>query len=495
MTVVSNDISVTTDDIGSFNSPLWRFFIANRAGEGLTDFSKLATDRVVEVILNGPLSISGTVPSDNPQVYIPRATNGDPYLSEGTSLMWAFRRESATPPYYVVRGAGLVQLVQDSAQQDIARTSFAAHDPWRYLFSRPICDTDGTLPGPDGLTYPAGMEISEVIGTLLANTIINQGHTYIDAGVTYIGTGFYTGTLETGAGMQVPVGGITFQQGLSVGEAWQQITNNNICDIVLDPIYDPRNRPNYLVQLNVYAQAGSTRDEQIFAWNAPGRSLVALERQEDGVGRANQIIFFTGIGGVFDSPSIPIASDSSSTYKYGQYWAQQFFPGQFVRLIVQSLAERQLSLRRAGRTTVTIKPAPERSPRPWQDYSLGDRVPVWALPEGFRKLLGPGPFTIISASNGTSSFLLDGDLESTFTAGTQILISGTVANDGGWEVVSSTFGGTNTTVVVTSAPATEGAGGTITVEQYQRIYGWTANISDDALETIDPLLTSGTGFA
>lgn len=30
--------------------------------------------------------------------------------------------------------------------------------------------------------------------------------------------------------------------------------------------------------------------------------------------------------------------------------------------------------------------------------------------------------------------------------------------------------------------------------QYQRIYGWTLNISDDALETVDPMLTSPQGF-
>lgn len=420
MPVYSNDISFDTNDVGTFNSPLWRFFVANLAGEGLTDYSKLASDRVVEVILNGPLSITGTVPSDNPQVYIPRILNGDPYLAEGTTLMWAFRRESATPPYYVVRAAGLVQFLQDSAQEDNARTTFTASDPWRYLFSRPLCDADGHLPGRDGLTF-TDTQVSEIIGTLLANTIINQGHTYIDAGATYIGTGFYTGTLETSAGMEITV---TFQQGLSVGEAWQQLTDMNVCDIVLDPIYDPHNRPDYLVQLNVYAQAGSTRDEQIFAWNMPGRSLVAIERQQDGVGRANQIIFFTGQGGVFDSPTVPIATDATSIAKYGQSWAQQFFPGQLIAAAVQSLADRQLALRKDGRETVTFKPAPERSPRPWQDYQLGDRVQVWASAEDFRQLL---------------------------------------------------------------RPATD-------IGSYQRIYGWTTNISDDALETIDPVLTSPKGF-
>jgi hypothetical protein len=36
--------------------------------------------------------------------------------------------------------------------------------------------------------------------------------------------------------------------------------------------------------------------------------------------------------------------------------------------------------------------------------------------------------------------------------------------------------------------------GTTTSTQYQRVYGWRTNISDDALETIDPLMVSAQGF-
>lgn len=408
----------------AYTSPFWKYFLADLSGAGITDLSKLASQRVVETVLNAPLSMTGTVPSDNPQVWI-TADDGDPYLAEGTRLLWGFRRESDVAPYYSVRGATLVQLVEDTAAQDDARSKFTGYDPWRYLFARPVCNADGSLPGANGISFTA-TQASVVIATLLGNTIANQGHAYIDAGVTYIGTGFYTGTLETGAGMVID---INFPQGTTVGAAWQQITNMNVCDIVLEPIYDPFNRPNYLCQLNVYAQAGVVRDDQIFAWNLPGRSLVGLSRLLDGTQRANEIVFFTGQGGVYDRPTAPIADDPVSVAKYGEYWAQQFFPGQTQPPVVQSLAERQLSLRANGKETVTFRPAPERSPRPWVDYQLGDRVPVWASQEGFRQLLGA-----------------------------QI-------------------------------------DGTFQEAQYQRIYGWTANISDDALETIDPVLTSPGGFS
>jgi len=205
----------------------------------------------------------------------------------------------------------------------------------------------------------------------------------VDAGVAYGGTAFYTGTLETGAGMQVST---TIQQGLSVGQAWQQLAATGKCDIVLDPIYDPFNRPNYLVQLNVYEQAGAINDSAIFAWNLPGRSLVGINRQQEGSVRANVVAFQAGQGGSGGAATVQTATDSVT--KFGEYWAQQFFPGVTDVNGVLDLATQQLSLRKNGRQTVTFRPAPERSPRPWVDYGLGDRVPVWASAQGFRQGLG-----------------------------------------------------------------------------------------------------------
>jgi hypothetical protein len=414
-----------------FDSPLWRFFVTNLAGEGITDFSKLAADRSVTVVLNGPLTLEGRVPSDNVQVFTTDVNDGDPFLAEGTRLLWGFRRESTTPPYYVCRAATICQLVEDTAEQDDGRTSFTGYDPWQYLFSRPVCNFDGSLPGTNGISWTA-TQASVVVAQLLRNTIVNHGHAYVDAGMSYGGTFNYDGTLETGAGMVID---INFQQGTSVGEAWQQIAAMNVCDIVLEPIYRPgppssSDQANYLCQLNVYAQAGSVRDEAIFAWNLPGRSLVQISRMQEGnTRRANNVKFFAGQGGsASGGQTIAVQTDATSEAKYGEYWAQQFFPGETVAASVLSMAERQLELRKNGRETVTFRPAPERSPRPWLDYELGDRVVVWASKEGFRQLLG------------------------------------------------------QQTV------------GTVTSTQYQRVYGWRTNISDDALETVDPLMVSQQGF-
>lgn len=374
--------------------PLWRYFIAALDGTGITDFSKLASDRVVEVLLNAPLSVAGTVPSDDPQVWIPYDGDGyrDPYLNEGTRLMWGLRQESNLSPYYTVRAATIVQLVEDSAEQDNARTSFTGWDPWHYMWSRPVCNADGSLPGQRGLSF-TNTQVATIIETLLDNTFSNQGFIYIDlpdlrpdtnpnAGAS----GFWAGTIETGTGMAID---INFAQSTTVGEAMQQVCAMGVCDIVMNPIYDPVSRPRFLVELNVYAQAGVIQDEQIFAWNAPGRSLVSLQRLIEGSARANVVKFGSGLNNT--RGYAPTETDAASTAKYGEYWDVRFLPGETVVEAVTSLAKQDLVLRAQGKTTVTFTPAPERSPRPWQDYGLGDRCPVYAKKEGFRQELGPTP--------------------------------------------------------------------------------------------------------
>jgi len=388
--------------MAGFVTPLWRYFVAALDGTGITDYSKLTSDRVVEVILNAPLSITGTVPSDNPQVWTPYDDIYlDPYLDEGTRLMWGFRRESDTPPYYTVRAATIVQLIEDAAEQDDARTRFVGWDPWHYMFNRLVRDADGVLLSelPNKKISWTDTKVSIIIGEILRNTIgfpiAGAGHAFIDAGDgsrigegsqygDWGGTVFYTGFLDDS-----PVIDWDIEQGTTVGQAWQDLCQAGECDIILSPIYDPLNRPNYLVELNVYRQAGVTRDEAIFAWNLPGRNLVGLNRQQDGSSRANRIYFEAGQGGT--EGAAPVQENAFSVTKFGAYEAQQFFPsltGDGAIAAATGLAGAQLNLRAQGKQTVTFRPAPERSPRPWQDYQLGDRCPVWASSEKFRKLLG-----------------------------------------------------------------------------------------------------------
>jgi hypothetical protein len=84
--------------------------------------------------------------------------------------------------------------------------------------------------------------------------------------------------------------------------------------------------------------------------------------------------FYNGQGGDPVTPS----EDTTSQARYGVYSAQQFFPAQTAPVAVEAYSDRYLAFTYQGRRTVTISPNPLLSPKPFLDYGLGDRVPVYA---------------------------------------------------------------------------------------------------------------------
>jgi hypothetical protein len=377
VTSASTPITVTPATVG-YRSPFWRFVVLDLISfETLSFLDRLAASRTATYTLNQAAVATGVVPSDNPEINIPWPDpDSDPFLTEGSRVLLGFRREGTllAPPVWQIRFAGIIMQLEDAAQSDNAYSTYTAYDPWQYLFSRPVCNADSSLPGVNGISFSA-TDANVIALTLLKNTIVNQGVCGIDAGVTYGGTAFYAGTQETCEAID-----INFPQGTTVGQAWQTLANLDVLDIILTPIYDPINRRGYLVEANVYTQAGSPKDDAIFAWDKPSRSLVGISRLiEGGVSRGNEVKYFAGQGGSAPGgQTIPVQEDAASVTKYREYWQQQFFPGQNVAAAVLQLAAAQLALAANGKITVAISPAPERSPSPFTDYFLGDRVPVYA---------------------------------------------------------------------------------------------------------------------
>jgi hypothetical protein len=253
----------------------------------------------------------------------------------------------------------------------------------------PTPGVDGQLIPAQRLLYPSTMRADEIILDILVTTAafadITAPAAAIEMFIDYNNTGFYTGTIEQCAKFST---GFPIQQGTSVGQALKDMCDTGYVDIVLEPIYDPANRPGILCQLSIYAQsvvngeitklgAGSYNYAAQFAWDRPGRSLVGFDDLFDGTGRANHIQYYTGSGG----PSITAANDAASIAKYGEYWAQSqsFFPAVSAAEIdsVKAIARMQLALRKTFKQTLTVNPAPERSPDPFVDYYLGDGVPVF----------------------------------------------------------------------------------------------------------------------
>lgn len=400
----------------SLISPLWRFLVTDLGGVSLTLLDNLASDRSVTPKLGEPLEITGMVPSDSD--YVNRLhTDGFPLLAEGVRQLYAFRRESDASPYYTVRGTGLILQVGDASHSGDARTRFTSWDPWQYLFSRPVLVSSlnsadglaGRLISTNGIRYLPTVTADNIIKDIFAtmftySSITGSQPTAARRGfIDYGQTAFYTGTVQTCATF---TDGWKIEQGTSVGQALLDLMSTGYLDIVLEPIYDPVNRPGLLCQLSIYSQstphtgAGDYNYNAIFAWDKPGRSLVGVDNLYEGSQRANYIQFYNGPGG----PPVGVlpgtggtpsgVKDDSSILTYGIYWSQQWFPAQTLEKAVIAIAAEQLALRKNFKETLTVNPAPERSPEPFVDYYLGDRVPVYMSDNmrqslsGFQRIYG-----------------------------------------------------------------------------------------------------------
>jgi hypothetical protein len=283
-----------------------------------------------------------------------------------------------TTPPWTCRYAGIIMQLEDEGA-DAPLSRFTAYDPLQHMQNRPATFDDGTLIDEGGYEVN-NTRGSDLILQLLANTEIEHGNTFIDFGQT----AFFDGTLED---TELLPDGFTIQHGTSVGEAIAQIIDTGTVDIILTPIYDPRNRPGICCELSIHIQAGEVQHEAIFAWDMPSRSLTGITRSLDGTRLANRVQFYAGQGG----DPVTLQSDSSSISRYGEYWAQQFFPGKDgpdQDLLVELLALAELQIRKNGARAVALHPASERSPLLFQEYGLGDFLPVYAS-KNLREPLSP----------------------------------------------------------------------------------------------------------
>lgn len=352
-----------TPSLRFFRDFPWRFVVTDIDPMGtLTFLDRIATDRTVTLTINQPAVSSGLVASDSPEVNITvDSPDDEPFIHHNDRFLFGFRREGGDPKW-VVRFSGLIMQTEDVAA-DPPQTRYTAYDPWEYLNHRPVLNGDGDFPGQNGLSFndTAG---STIALALLENTVLTTGDVYIDYGQT----AFYEGTIES----TVPID-INFQQGLTVGEAWTQLCNSGTMDIWLKPIYDPINRPGLIAELSIYSLMGAPKYDAVFAWDKPSRSLVGVSRLNDGTQMANHIQYWAGK----NQEVAGVEVNAASTVRYNEWWSMQFFPGQSKVSLVELLALAQVFLRANGARVLNLDPAPERAPIPFNDYFIGDEVPVY----------------------------------------------------------------------------------------------------------------------
>lgn len=510
---------------------LWRWVITDLNGIILTLLDNLATNRSVTRNLVAPSEMSGTVPSDNPEINILSGFDGDPFLSEGNRLLFGFRKENPDEGEYpdflspwVIRASGLITTVQEATQQDDATTTFTAYDPKQYLYQLPVLKStlaqtkagdfftvDGYagnamqfLPA-EGAFYPKGMKANEILIDVLLTALIA-----VDAQATNLGITVPAGVLN--AFMNLSDGIIedcpTFddrypiQQGWSVGQVFEDIQGTGVCDIVMQPLWDPINWPGILATLNIYdgatgacshrirdesgyyidlpahgpADLNGFNDSAVFAWDRFGHSLSAIQRLLDGSQRANQIMGFVNGTPVYDGTvgsKAPLI-DVESTEKFGPYISQQFltnFPsGKAGKAAGLGLFKDQLILRRDHKTTITVNPAPESSPEPFIDYDLGDRVPMYAGKDayGISPLQPPYSNSFLVDSNQFRQELLGYsrivgvpiDIDDNGVETVRELILGPTEDPSGVDAIEGTTNNRNRTAVNTSRQTNRGGAAT-----------------------------------
>jgi hypothetical protein len=332
----------------------------------------LALDATVTRTLNEPLTIELTVPSDQAQVWLEDATDGEPLVAEGQRVIVGMRPENAgSTNLWVPRAAGILLQPDDAASANegsgTGRSRLLALDPWNTLYRRPVCQPDGTLPDADlGIRYPVGTEPQDIILDLLVNTAVNHGATMIEA----------TGTIET---LDPITEAIVFERGLTVGEAWKQMCDADLCDIVLDPILELG--AGTIARLNVYARAGSAEYAARFVYDGWGRSVTDISRVEDGTERVNVVQEFSGQGGI----EVPIQTSAGSVNRFGEWWLIKAQEKTTTLTVAEDLARGDLEQRLDGVRTISFTPTPERSPVPFTDYDIGDTVTVFSTARSLRK--------------------------------------------------------------------------------------------------------------
>lgn len=389
-----------------YQGPPWRWVVTDPLTNTVTFLDRLAFAVQVRYILNRTSTAKLSVPSDNPEVNIlhnwvpppgPTTFTG-PFVEEGDRLLYGFRREGDSP-LWVCRYGGTILQTEDTGETENARTVLTAADPWQLLYQRPMRNILADFPDKAGFFSFNDTQTGVIALTWLRNTILNEGPVGIDVpttgqlagfGITLVdmpGSGYWSGTIENTTQID-----IDFQQGMSVGEIWDQLVQEGYMDIVLTPVYDPVRRPGITHEINIYERAGRQADDAVMAWDKPSRNLISFNHVKDGYKRANTVRYYEQQGGKPVGGGIPIA-DGTSVLRYGEYWAQQFFPGR-IQEAVLAFAELQLLLRADGIDTVTIEPTPERAPFLFTEWFIGDTVPVFASDRaraavnGFQRIYG-----------------------------------------------------------------------------------------------------------
>lgn len=355
----------------------WRWVVTDLGGEVKEFLDKIATNVQIQYILDDAAVMTCDLPSDQADVHqltTPSSGNhaGGPRVDHNSRFIYGLRREEpghGKPPW-VCRFAGIITILQDQATEDEPVTHLTAHDPWMWARSLPVLNPDGSLLGPNGLTY-SGKTGNYIARDLLANA---YGWIATQFGPTFEWNGLTVDDLpiDISSGHHQTteiIPEINFAQGTSVGDAWTQLCQTGTIDIVLRPVYG---QPGVLCILDLFGRAGKNRPGAVFGWDLFPRNLVGVDDLRDGTLLENYAQYFAS-----NTPA-QAAQQMASINDYGPYYVTKSYPAPSNAASVSLLALAEVALRKRGKRTIQVDPTPELAPDPFVNYKLGDVVAVWA---------------------------------------------------------------------------------------------------------------------
>lgn len=331
----------------------WSFVLCDLAGNPITILDNVATGRQITYTLNRPAQVQFVVPSDSPRANLTH-TDGDPYLNEMNRVLKCYRLEQSG---WVLRFAGIVFQIQDEADETSARSSVTAYDPSQVLYQRLCMSGDGVI------RTLATADFYDGRGSMIAKNLVdfnvsNTGQAFIDT------TGGYFATTTTQT--------VTFEEGYTVGQALETLTETGTMDVVFDPLDDTA---GLFATMSVVGKRGNDNTSAIFGYDTVNYAVKSMRRLKDGTVMSNDVHVAGDRPDKGTQWTTATAQSRDSQGKYG--WYQSWRPADpdiTSSDFLTFLASEELNFRKNPREQLSITPFPERGPIPFNDYFVGDTI-------------------------------------------------------------------------------------------------------------------------
>lgn len=363
--------------------PKWRVVLCDLLGRELQVISTAATQKKFSFRLKRPWSFTFRADASDPRL-AGLAADGMPYMRKLRRVVKAMRLEGGI---YVPKFTGIVWQTHVQAD-DNSSVAVSCFDVLKRLDRRRVLDVDGF----DGLVHfgAGGIKAADTAitdGIQIAKTIVQRTH-----------------DLEGFTGIALdPALGAVFEDAPDRAARWERKKVAPALIEIADAFdgFDFRFQPldrddGYLWAMQCYAKLGQYRPEVKLAWDLPPHTLQQFEWMDDGETVANDIwAVGGGENGAGQSVAHKILQPSKDAI--GAYVDVSAYQSVVVQSLLEDLAQEELNFRGYGKETVTSKPIPPQydvatrtsiSPFPWDDFDLGDVLPVAASSRALGGMLG-----------------------------------------------------------------------------------------------------------